>query len=182
MCLSDLRSFELPGHLGIVITQLGKRLPTEEVELCCLDKPVHAVTVQVCLKDAKSAGHMGKLLCQVGLLEEKDGVATVASRVRLSVGVTADQTLLGCKGQVTKQSKAQTFGVGLVHRTSSILEHVLVECAVLRAREKEMRVVLVAPHNTSGHILVFLKGGEGNERSADIPHIDVVIHHHGTGG
>lgn len=180
--LSDLRSFELLRHLGIVITQLGKWLPTEEVELCCLDKPVHAVTVQVCLKDAKGTGHMGKLFGRVGLLEEKNGVAPVASRVRLSVGVAADQTLLGCKGQVTKQSEAQTLGVGLVHGTSGVLEHVLVKCAVLRAREQKMRVVLVAPHNTSGHILVFLKCGEGNERSTDIPNIDVVIHHHGTGG
>lgn len=180
--LSDLRSFELPRHFGIVITQLSKRLPTEEVELCCLDKPVHAVTVQVRLKDAKSAGHMGKLFCLVRLLEEKDGVAAVASRVRLSVGVAANQTFLGCKRQVTKQSEAQTLRVGLVHGTSGVLEHVLVERAVLRAREQEVRVVLVAPHNTSGHIFVFLKGCEGNERSADIPHIDVVIHHHGTGG
>ncbi len=180
--MSDLRSFELLGHLGVVITQFTKRLPTEEVELCCLDKPVHAVTVQVYLKDAKGAGHMSKLFCQVWLLEEKHGVAAVTSRVRLPVGVTADQTLFGGKSQVTKQSEAQTLGVGLVHWTSGVLEHVLVKCAVLRAREQEMRVMLVAPHNTSGHILVFLKGGEGNERPADVPHIDVVIHHHGTGG
>ena len=158
---SHLRSLELLGHFGIVVTQLSKRFPAEEVELCGLDKPVHAVTGQVCLEDAKSTGHMSKLFRRVGLLEEKDGVAAVSPGVRLSAGVTADQTLLGCKSQVTEQSKAQTLGVCLVHWTGGVLEHVLVERAVLRAGEQKMRVVLVAPHDTRGHILCSSKVAKG---------------------
>lgn len=180
--LTDLRSFKLAGHLGIVITQLSKRLPAEEVELCCLDKPVHAVTVQVRLEDAKRTGHMGKLFCRVGLLEEKDGVAAVATGVRLPVGVTADQALLGCEGQVAEESEAQPLGVGLIHGASGVFEHMLVERAVFGTGEQKMRVVLVAPHDPRGHVLVFLEGGEGNERPANVPHVDVVVHHHGAGG
>lgn len=179
---SHLRSFQFLGHLGVVITQFTKGLPAEEVELCRLDEPVHAVAVQIGLKHTEGAGHVSKLLRRVGLLKEEDGVAAVAARVRFPVGVAADETLFGRKGQVAKEAEAEALGVGFVHRASGVLEHVLVERAVFGARQQETRVVLVPPNDARGHILVLLEGGERNERPAHVPHVDVVVHHHGAGG
>lgn len=179
---SHLRSFQFLRHLGVVIAQFTKGLPAEEVELCRLDEPVHAVAVQIGLEHAERAGHVRKLLRRVGLLKEEDGVATVAARVRLPVGVAVDEALFGRKGQVAEEAKAEALGVGFVHGAGGVLEHVLVERAVFGTRQQETRVVLVAPNDACGHVLVLLEGGERNERPAHIPHVDVVVHHHGTGG
>lgn len=183
MCWSaDPRSFELPCHFSIVITQLSKWFSTEEVELCCPHEPVHSVAFQICPKNVQDTGHMGELFCWIGLLKEKDWIPSVSSRVGLSVGITVNQTFLCCKCKVTKQAKTKALWIGLVHRTSGILEHVLVQSTVLWAWEQKMGVVLVSPNNPGGHVFVFLEGGERDERPAHVPHVDVVVHHHGTGG
>ncbi len=96
--------------------------------------------------------------------------------------LTGHQTLFSSKRQVSEQPKAESLRIGAVHGSAGVFKHVLVQRAVLGPRQQEVGVVLVPPHDSCGHVFVLLEGGEGDERPADVPHVDVVVHHHGAGG
>lgn len=50
---------------------------------------------------------------------------------------------------------------------------------VLADGQKTMRVAAL-PRNSSGHIGVLVEGGKGDVGSADVPHMNAVVHHKGT--
>ncbi len=96
--------------------------------------------------------------------------------------LTGHQTLFSSKRQVSEQPKAESLRIGAVDGSAGVFKHVLVQRTVLGPRQQEVGVVLVPPHDSCGHVFVLLEGGEGDERPADVPHVDVVVHHHGAGG
>lgn len=82
-------------------------------------------------------------------------------------------------GEVSIDIKAETHRVGLVPRSDSVTEHMLVQGAILAGGYQGVRVT--SPGNVGGQVTVLVEGGEGDKWSLDIPDIDGKVNTESTG-
>ena len=83
-------------------------------------------------------------------------------------------------GDVAVDIKAESHRVGLVSGSDRVSEHVLIQGPVLAGADQSVRVA--APGNVSGHVSVLVEGGEGDEGSLDVPHVDSEVYAEGAAG